>query len=96
MAKKNDNIETFESIPSHEFDSLLTDSGAIIEQALVTAYRMINILLVKRNWLLGKRIAEEELKGESRAKYGKRVIPHLAERLTAKYGQGFDRRVRGV
>ena len=91
MATKNDNIETFESIPLQEFNSLLTDSEAIIEQALGTAYRMVNILLVKRNWLLGKRIAEEELKGESRAEYGKRVIPCLAESLTAKYGQGFDR-----
>ncbi|MCQ2072969.1 MAG: DUF1016 N-terminal domain-containing protein [Bacteroidaceae bacterium] len=31
------------------------------------------------------------MKGESRAEYGKRVIPCLAERLTTKYGQGFDR-----
>ncbi len=91
MAKKTDNIETFESIPSQEFNSLLSDSEAIIEQALGTAYRMVNILLVKRNWLLGKRIEEDELKGESRAEYGKRVIPCLADRLTAKYGQGFDR-----
>ena len=91
MANKKNDIETFEPIHSQEFNSLLTDSEAIIEQALGTAYRMVNILLVKRNWLLGKRIAEEELKGESRAEYGKRVIPSLAERLTAKYGQGFDR-----
>ena len=70
---------------------MITDSEAIIEQALVSAYRTVNILLVKRNWLLGKRIAEEELKGETRAEYGKRVIPCLADRLTAKYGQGFDR-----
>ena len=27
-------------------------------------------MLVKRNWLLGKSIAYEELKGESRAEYG--------------------------
>lgn len=57
MATKNDNIETFEPFPMQEFNSLLTDSEAIIEQALGTAYRMVNILLVKRNWLLGKRIA---------------------------------------
>ena len=31
------------------------------------------------------------MKGEARAEYGKRVIPCLAERLTTKYGQGFDR-----
>ncbi len=27
--------------------------------------------MVQRNWLLGKRIADEELQGEDRAEYGK-------------------------
>ena len=70
---------------------MLTDSEAIIKQALESAYKMVNILFLKRNWLLGKRNTEEELKGKPRAEYGKRVIPCLAERLSAKYRHGFDR-----
>lgn len=72
-----------------KFNSLLSDSQAIIDQAKKEAYRSVNILLIKRNWLLGKRIAEEELGGEDRAEYGKQVISNLADRLTATNGEGF-------
>ena len=34
----------------------------------------MNLTLVHRNWILGKRIAEEELNGDSRAEYGAEVI----------------------
>jgi len=45
---------------------------------------------VQRNWLLGYRIAQEELKGEERSEYGKGIIKKLADELTASYGRGFD------
>ena len=43
---------------------LLTDAKYIINTAQTTAYRSVNAALVYRNWYLGKRIAEEVLKGE--------------------------------
>ena len=46
--------------------------------------------MIQRNWLLGKRIAIEELRGESRAEYGKEVVVKLADYLTENYGKGFD------
>jgi len=51
-----------------------------------------NISLVLRNWLLGKRISEEELKGEDRAEYGLEVVKRLSDSLTEKYGKGFSKR----
>lgn len=54
------------------------------------AYRAVNLALVQRNWLLGYRIAQEELKGEERSEYGKGIIKKLADELTASYGRGFD------
>lgn len=45
---------------------------------------------MQRNWLLGYRIAQEELKGEERSEYGKGIIKKLADELTASYGRGFD------
>lgn len=69
---------------------LLTDTKYIINTAQTTAYRSVNAALVYRNWYLGKRIAEEVLKGEGRAEYGKGVITNLAEELTNEYGKGFD------
>ena len=69
---------------------LLADSQAIIESARSFAYRAINVALVQRNWLLGKRIAEEELNSAGRAEYGKQVIVNLAKQLTAIYGPSLD------
>lgn len=77
-------------IAYHNEGSLAVDLGSIIEQAKGVAYRAVDVVLVYRNWLIGKRIAEEELKGGERAGYGKSQISDLAASLTAKYGRGFD------
>lgn len=69
---------------------LVNDVKQIIGEAQRFAYNAVNVALVQRNWLLGKRIAEEELKGEDRAEYGAAVIKHLSAELTAEYGKGFD------
>ena len=39
---------------------------------------------------IGKWIVEEQQQGESRAKYGQRVIKRLSEALTEQYGRGFS------
>ena len=52
----------------------------------------MNVALVQRNWLLGKRIVEEELTGEERAEYGEQVIKTLSKELTKRYGKGFTKR----
>lgn len=63
--------------------SLINDSRFIIETALGNAYTAINVAMVQRNWMLGKRIAEEELQGENRAAYGKQIVTKLSDILTA-------------
>lgn len=50
--------------------NLLLDVRRIIDASRQTAYRAINVVMLKRNWLLGKRIQEEILKGKDRADYG--------------------------
>ena len=47
-------------------DDILHDMRDIIDSARDAAYHAVNIALVQRNWLIGYRIAEEELNGESR------------------------------
>lgn len=71
-------------------NDLLNDAKQIIEVSQKAAYRAVNLALVQRNWLLGYRIAQEELKGENRSEYGKGIIKKLADELTAIYGKGFD------
>jgi predicted nuclease of restriction endonuclease-like (RecB) superfamily len=71
-------------------NDLLNDAKQIIEVSQKATYRAVNLALVQRNWLLGYRIAQEELKGEDRSEYGKGIIKNLADELTAVYGKGFD------
>lgn len=72
-------------------DNLLSDVRTIIDSARTKAYAAVNVALVERNWLLGKRIAEEELQGENRAEYGANVIIRLSKDLTDEYGKGFNK-----
>jgi len=67
---------------------LIDDTRQIIEAAQETAYRLADLTLVRRNWLLGQRIAQEELNGE-RAEYGAEIIKGLSRILTDEYGKGF-------
>ena len=70
---------------------MVDDICSIIESARNYAYQSVNIALVERNWFIGYRIAEEELKGNDRADYGIELIKKLSKKLTKKYGKGFDR-----
>lgn len=72
-------------------NNVLEDVCSIIESARNFAYQSVNVALVERNWLIGYRIAEEELKGNERADYGLEIINKLSKALTKKYGKGFDR-----
>lgn len=72
-------------------DDILKDMCGIIEASQETAYHAINIALVQRNWLIGYRIAEEELSGEARSEYGSQIVNRLSKELTARYGKGYDR-----
>jgi len=68
------------------------DLSSIIESSCKSAYQMVDRILVIRNWLLGKRIAEEELSGTYADRYGEKIISELARTLTKQYGKGFDKR----
>ena len=72
---------------------VLSDAKAIIDSSQRAAHSAINAYLVLRNWLLGRRIVEEELGNGSREDlYGKGIIPNLSKELTQEYGKGFAKR----
>ena len=71
--------------------SVFEDDCNIIETAQKVAYSAVDLTFVHRNWLLGKRIADEELNGESRAEYGAEVIKKLSKDLNAQYGRGYTK-----
>ena len=72
-------------------DDILKDMCGIIESSQKAAYQAVNTLLVQRNWLIGYRIAEEELGGDERSEYGLEVIKKISKELTQRYGKGYDR-----
>ncbi|MBO5097439.1 MAG: DUF1016 family protein [Agathobacter sp.] len=70
---------------------IVSDLCQIIDSAQKSAYQAVNYTLVQRNWLIGRRIMEEELNGSERAEYGGQIIVRLAKELTLKYGKGFNK-----
>lgn len=63
----------------------------VIESSQKAAYQAVNTTLVQRNWLLGYRIASEEMQGKERAKYGAEIIKRLSKALSKEYGKGYTK-----
>lgn len=72
-------------------ENILSDIRNIIETSQRQAYHAVDTILSQRNWLIGCRIAEEEIDGSDRAEYGANIIKKLSKELTAQYGRGYDR-----
>ncbi len=79
-------------------DNKLHDTGSalykdvllILQSARQEAYTAVNRQMVQAYWLMGKRIVEEEQKGESKASYGEALLKNLSVALTAELGKGFS------
>lgn len=78
-------------IEFNKSDDITSDLKTIIDLSQKQAYQAVNTALVYRNWLIGYRIAEEELKGEGRAEYGITLIKKLSKELTNEYGKGYTK-----
>lgn len=74
-------------------NDVLTDAKLIINSSQQAAYRAVNASLVLRNWFLGRRIVEEELRDTARSElYGNEIIADLAKDLTREFGRGYTKR----
>ncbi|GAK49964.1 putative cytoplasmic protein [Candidatus Moduliflexus flocculans] len=74
-----------------QHQQLYQDICELIEHARSSVYQTANWAMVRTYWEIGKRIVEEEQHGENRAEYGKFLVAHLSEKLTAEFGKGFDK-----
>lgn len=68
----------------------VSDIKAIVYTAKQKAYQAADLFHVAANWLVGRRIVEQEQHGRARAEYGKRIIALASEALTAEYGKGYS------
>lgn len=78
-------------IDAYETSDIMNDVKQIIDDSRNIVYKTIDIVLLQRNWLIGKRIYEEELKETRKENYGREIIVTLSKELTKIYGKGFDR-----
>ena len=68
----------------------VSDLKAIVYTAKAKAYQAADLYNVASNWLVGRRIVEQEQHGEARAKYGKHVIEIASLALTEEFGNGYS------
>jgi predicted nuclease of restriction endonuclease-like (RecB) superfamily len=70
--------------------AFVSDLKAIVYTAKAKAYQAADLYNVASNWLVGRRIVEQEQHGKARAQYGKHVIEIAALALTEEFGKGYS------
>ena len=78
MSKRQDSNPLYDGIRS------------LVLSARQSAARGVDLLQVYTNFEIGRRVFEQEQKGEDRAGYGKELLNELSARLSAEFGSGFS------
>lgn len=81
--KKYDNINADDV-------QFISDIKTIVYTAKQKAYQVADLFQVAANWLVGKRIVEQEQHGRGRAEYGTHIVELASESLTAEFGKGYS------
>lgn len=77
---------------SHIESAFISDIKRIVDEGRRIAYGAVNAVMIETYWHIGRRIVEQEQKGEKRAEYGTQLIEMLSDELTHTYGKGFSGR----
>ena len=81
-------LKNIEMMPDEA--GFVSDLKAIVYMAKAKAYQAADLYNVASNWLVGRRIVEQEQHGEARAQYGKHVIEIASLALTEEFGKGYS------
>ncbi len=84
----DENLKNIEMLPDEV--GFISDLKAIVYAAKAKAYQAADLYNVASNWLVGRRIVEQEQHGKARAQYGKHVIEIASLALTEEFGQGYS------
>ena len=76
------------TIPEN-YNNIHTGIVELLKAARSTAARNVNSIMTATYWEIGRRIVQQELKGEARANYGEQLLEQLAKDLTKQFGRGF-------
>lgn len=77
---------------STKSSSFFNDIRQIVENGIRQACQGVHVITVNTYWQVGKRIVEEEQKGDSRATYGTQLIDNLSKELQRTYHKGYTPR----
>ena len=69
----------------------LDDLKYIISESKIKVVSSINYIMLQTYWTIGKRIVEEEQKGDFKAEYGSSLLKEIAIELTSEFGRGYSR-----
>ena len=76
------------TIPDN-YNSIRAEIVELLKAARSAAARNVNSIMTATYWEIGRRIVEQELRGEARANYGEQLLELLAKDLTKQFGRGF-------
>ncbi len=87
-----------DKIVNYEFTTIIREIKSIISKARYNAFNAVNTEMLKAYFEIGRKIVEEEQKGERRAGYGEKLIDTLSKEQMEEFKKGFDvtnlRRIR--
>lgn len=64
----------------------------LLEAARNNVVKQVNTTMLMTYFEIGRRIVEQEQKGESQADYGQYLLVRLSESLSGRFGKGFSKR----
>ena len=70
---------------------LLQDIGSLLSAGRKQAFKVVDNILVKTYWEIGRRIVEHEQQGSEKAEYGSQLLKNLSKDLKLEYGKGFSK-----
>ena len=70
--------------------NLIKDIKSIIEESKRLVVKNVNTIMLHTYWMIGRKIVEEEQKGNKKAEYGSALLKELSKELTKDYGKGFS------
>lgn len=74
------------------YKAVLSEIREIIYSGRNSAYAQVNSIGIMTYWNIGRRIVENEQKGEARAEYGKGLTKILSEDLSKEFGNSYSQR----
>lgn len=72
------------------YSMLLGDLKEIVRKARHNSYVAVNTEMLRAYFDIGRKIVEEEQKGETRAGYGEKLLEKVSNELFNEFGRGFD------